>query len=68
MIFSVANASPHWFTDTGNQASKGLNVINTAVSRAKKELIIVCNKENWGNWPGQLLHGLVSVAEEVEVG
>ena len=68
VIFSVANASPHWFTDTGNQASKGLNVINTAVSRAKKELIIVCNKENWGNWPGQLLHGLVSVAEEVEVG
>ncbi len=67
VILSVANASPHWFTDTNNVGSKGLNVINTAVSRAKKELIIVCNADNWGNWPGQLLHGLVSVAEEVEV-
>ena len=67
VILSVADQSPSWFTDTHGKKKPALNVINTAVSRAKRELIIVCNEDNWGKWPGQLLHGLVSVAEPVVV-
>jgi hypothetical protein len=62
VVLSVTDNFPSAFTDSTHSHTKGLNVINTAVSRAKKELVIVCNLDNWGNWPGQLLHGLVTVA------
>jgi hypothetical protein len=36
-----------WFTDTANPQSGGLFVMNTAISRARKHLVIVCDTEFW---------------------
>jgi hypothetical protein len=36
-----------WFTDTAMAKSGGLHVMNTAVSRARKRLVIVCDKNHW---------------------
>lgn len=61
VILSIADTSDMWFTNSQNKASKGLNLINTAVSRAKEELIIVCNHNFWINANGQLVQGLLQV-------
>jgi ferritin-like metal-binding protein YciE len=63
VILSVADkASDAWFTDSTNSKSKGLNLINTAVSRAKKELIIVCDYNQWSRKPNQLIKQLLDIA------
>lgn len=52
-----------WFTDTINPQSGGLHVMNTAVSRARKHLIIVCNLHYWKNRPDaewQLISRLIA--------
>lgn len=67
VIYSVCdsgNGKRPWFTDSHNQLSNGLNNINTAISRAKKELIIVCNEEEWLGRDGQLIQGIVQAATE----
>lgn len=56
-----------WFTDSRNLKSKGLNLLNTAVSRAKKELIIVCDYDFWRAQNGQFLQGLLQQATEILV-
>lgn len=65
VILSVVDTHDKWFLDSGNQLSKGLNLINTAVSRAKKQLIIVCDKNYWLNQDGQLITELLRSGEEV---
>ena len=67
VILSVCDTDNKWFTDTTNLKSRGLNLINTAVSRAKYELIIVCDYNYWISQRGQLIQGLLSVAEEVKL-
>ncbi len=49
VILSVVdgiNIKP-WFTDSIDPISQGLQVLNTAISRAKKKLIIVCDAQYW---------------------
>ena len=36
-----------WFTDTNSNISNGRKVMNTAVSRARKKLILVCDVNHW---------------------
>jgi hypothetical protein len=36
-----------WFTDTTNTKSGGIYVMNTAISRARKRLVIVCDADYW---------------------
>lgn len=67
VILSVSDTNNMWFTDSQNQLSKGLNLMNTAVSRAKKRLIIVCNVAFWKQQKGQLLNGLLSVASPFKI-
>lgn len=43
--------------------SIGLKVINTAVSRAKKRLVIVCDREFWLQRTGELIKSLIEVSE-----
>jgi len=49
VILSVVDGgfNPPWFTHTTNPQSGGLYVMNTAISRARKHLIIVCNRDYW---------------------
>ncbi|MBQ8545928.1 MAG: ATP-binding domain-containing protein [Clostridia bacterium] len=47
VILSVVDAERKFFTDSAHKQSKGLKIINTAISRAKKQLVIVCDKSYW---------------------
>lgn len=40
-----------WFTDTTNPQSGGLHVMNTAISRARRHLVVVCNRHFWQQLP-----------------
>ena len=63
VLFSVTDTWDKWFTDSQNRKSQGIFVVNTAVSRAKKKLIIVCDYEYWIRQKSQLIGKLLSVAE-----
>jgi hypothetical protein len=63
VILSVVDTDKKWFTDTRSEKSRGLFLINTAVSRARKRLIIFCNAPYWKKQNGQLIKGLLDVAE-----
>ena len=63
VILSVVDTSDKWFVDSTRPDSKGLNLLNTAVSRAKKQLIIVCDTNYWMNQDGQLLTDLLRNGE-----
>jgi len=61
VILSVVDTNDRWFVDSQKTISKGLNLINTAVSRAKKKLIIVCDVAYWSRQKGQLITDLFKV-------
>ena len=63
VILSVSDTSDKWFTDSQNRVSKGKNLINTAVSRARKRLIIVCDYNYWIKQNNQLITGLLKAGE-----
>lgn len=60
VILSVVDTSDKWFVDTTIPISKGLNLVNTAVSRAKRNLVIVCDKNYWAGQEGQLITELIN--------
>lgn len=51
---------PPRFTSTAVKGSIGSKVINTAVSRAKKRLVIVCDTDYWRGKIGELLSEILS--------
>lgn len=63
VILSIVDTHNKYFTDSTNKLSRGLQIINTAVSRAKKELIIVCDAEHWSNQNHQLISELIHAAQ-----
>jgi hypothetical protein len=65
VVLSIVDTDRMWFVDTLNKSSRGINVVNTAVSRAKKRLFIVCNYEFWIRQDKQLIKGLLDVAKPV---
>lgn len=65
VILSVVDTNDKWFVDSQNKMSKGLNLVNTAVSRAKKMLVIVCNETHWLNQRGQLITDLIKNGEKI---
>ena len=73
VIFSVVDDSNSgkrkmFFTDTLNENFKGLNLINTVVSRTKKRLIIVANEEFWiKQKDAQLIGNLIFISKKVTV-
>ncbi len=44
----------------------GLNLINTAVSRAKKHLVVVCDRRFWSKMESELITELIRAAEPSE--
>ena len=71
VIFSVvdgSNSKP-WFTDSSNELSQGKYVLNTAISRAKKKLIIVCDVQYWSSRSDadiQLISNLIKISERYD--
>lgn len=66
VILSVVDTSDKWFVDTKIPISKGLNLVNTAVSRAKRNLIIVCDINYWAGQEGQLITELINLGQEIK--
>ena len=66
VILSVVDTTDKWFTNSRSPISNGKNIINTAVSRAKKFLIIVCDADYWKSQQDQLLGKLLNIAEELK--
>ena len=66
VILSVVDTNDKWFVDSTIPISKGLNLVNTAVSRAKRQLIIVCDKSYWLKQNGQLITDLLNSGTEIK--
>jgi hypothetical protein len=64
-VCDIGNRERPWFTDSKNTASNGLNNINTAVSRAKKRLIIFCSMNAWESKEDQLIADLIKAGKKV---
>lgn len=67
VFLSVTDTSDKFFTDSLNMASDGKKVINTAVSRAKKNLVLVCDYEYWIGQKNQLVGKLLTAAKELKL-
>jgi len=67
VILSVVDTSDKWFVDSTIPVSKGLNLVNTAVSRAKKNLIIICDTSYWKGQKGQLVSELINCGKEIKM-
>lgn len=66
VILSVVDTGDKWFVDSKQSLSKGLNLVNTAVSRVQERLIIVCDYDYWKNQDGQLIKELLDVAIDAD--
>ena len=60
VIISVVESAGKFFMDSNNKETDGLKIINTAISRAKKEIIFVLDYARWKNHPNQLLSAIVN--------
>ncbi len=69
VILSVVDGSNirPWFTDSNSPISQGLYVLNTAISRARKKLIIVCDAKYWllrQDAKIQLISNLINISKQ----
>lgn len=65
VLFSVVDTDGKWFTTTLIPKSNGTQIINTAVSRAKKKLILVCDCEYWSRQSNELISKLLQIARPI---
>lgn len=61
VIISVVDTIDMYYTDSTNQKSKGLKIINTAISRAKKDLVLVLDYDYWKFHSSYQLIGNIAV-------
>lgn len=65
VFLSVSDTQNMFFTDSTNRDTDGLRIINTAVSRAKHELIIVCDYEFWVEKSNQIICKFIKNTKEI---
>lgn len=58
VIISLVDQSPGFFTNSNS--SKGIHVLNTAISRTKRNLILVGNIRNWSQCSEQMISELIN--------
>ena len=63
VALSVVDSEKPLLMDSQNRAVHGLEVLNTAVSRAKKRLILVCDAASWQGRSEQLLSDLIEIGQ-----
>jgi superfamily I DNA/RNA helicase len=66
VLLSVCDTSDMYFTNIQNKSSNGKLVMNTAVSRAKKRLILVCDYIYWISQNTQMICALLKNASPVK--
>lgn len=62
VFLSVVDTTDMYFTNSKRPELGGLQIINTAISRAKRRLIIVCDMQFWMQQEGQLIRELALIA------
>ena len=60
VIFSVVDSYDKFYVDSNNP--KGKQVLNTAISRARKRLVIACDVSYWSKQRGQFIQSLLQLA------
>ena len=65
VIFSICDTDDAYFVDSLKPHTHGLNLLNTAISRTRKGLILVGDIRYWREQPGQLLAELAKVGREI---
>lgn len=65
VFLSIVDTSDMYFTNSKRTELGGLQIINTAVSRAKRRLIIACDKQFWTQQRGQLIRELVIISDSL---
>ena len=55
LFFSVVDTDRKWFTDTVRSLTQGKMVVNTALSRARRAVILVCDVFYWSGHTDQLI-------------
>ena len=68
VILSVVDTADKLYTDSNNKWAHGLQVLNTAISRARKKLVLVCDVAYWKSQKTQLICKLIETAENDEGG
>lgn len=66
VILSVVDTTDRFFTDSNLKISNGKKIINTAVSRAKKKLVLVCDASYWSAQKTQLIGKILSISKEIQ--
>lgn len=61
VIFSVTDTKDMYFTNTQNPSSQAKQILNTAISRAKQKLIMVCDVSYWKEQENQLITDLIKI-------
>ena len=56
--------APRFTSTLWNGGMVGKRVINTALSRAKKKLVIVCDKDYWEDKNGELIGEIAKIAKK----
>lgn len=67
VLFSVVDKTNKWFTDSLKKESNGKCVVNTAVSRAKKKLVLFCDTDYWSTQDKQLIGKIINNATEINL-
>lgn len=62
VFLSIANQRPWQFTDS--MLPIGKRIINTAASRTRKKLIVVCDTGAWNKYPQQFITELTNISGE----
>ncbi len=60
VIFSVTDRDDKYYTNSNNKKSNGKCIINTAISRVRKKLIIVCDYNYWEKQNNQLIGNIIN--------
>lgn len=64
IIFSVTDTSDMYFSDS--RLPIGRHIINTAVSRARRRLILVCDCAYWGSCRNQLISAFLRAGRKMD--
>lgn len=66
VIISVVDASWKFFVSSKNKKSNGLRIVNTAISRAKKKLVLVLDWDCWKCCDNELITEIANIGNILE--
>lgn len=65
VIIGVTDGRRKWFMNSNNKKSNGLLIVNTAVSRARKHIVLVLDYDCWEDSTNQLISEIANIHTEL---